>query len=157
MSIRWVLSSLPAISASCNVFNVGPIPPDPVGDVVITFGEAFPQDDRYFITLRYNWTAPSFQGEGITGYEVWLQREPAPQTTEINLQQLAAGSRSAETQANFLSMDGNFTLYFQVGTISKSIGPPSFLYRLLRIQSSSSFSMLHAGKCNVERLGEVGV
>ena len=112
--MQWRDTGLTAVQALCDIFTVVPIPPDPVENVVITFNEAFPQNDRYFVTVRYNWTAPTFQGEGITGYEVWLQRELASPNTERNLQQLGAESRAAETRDGFVSSTANFTLYFQV-------------------------------------------
>ena len=78
--------------------------------------EAFPQDGRYFVTLRYNWTAPAFPGEGITSYEVWLEREPASMATQstTGFQQLGDNDRSAETRRDFESTTGNFFIYFQV-------------------------------------------
>ena len=118
MSVRWKPSSqtLPRVQEICNVFDVTPIPPDPVEIINFTLREAFPQGRQYFVTLRYNWTAPIFPGEGITSYEVWLEREPAPMVTESSsrFQQLGANNRSAETRDGFISTTNNFIIYFQV-------------------------------------------
>jgi hypothetical protein len=88
--------------------------------------QAFPQSDtpdpsgsfkRVFITLRYTWTAPDFQGEGITGYQARLSREPAPESGMLsigNLHQIGRDAIQDELIATFNESDTNFTLYFQV-------------------------------------------
>ena len=84
--------------------------------------QAFPQSDtpsssgsfeRIFITLRYTWTIPEFKGEGITGYEAWLDRAPAPENPTGSLQQIGL-TTSDELRKLFEESDANFTLYFQV-------------------------------------------
>ena len=84
--------------------------------------QAFPQSDtpsesgsfeQIFITLRYTWTAPEFEGEGITGYKAWLDRMPAPENPTGSLQQIGL-TTSDELRRLFEESDTNFTLYFQV-------------------------------------------
>ena len=101
VTIQWKVSNVDTVQALCDTFDVIPIPPDPVNNVSITFQEAFPQGNQHFVTLRYTWTPPSFEGEGVTGYQVWLEETPAPQTISQRLQQLAADCSSANTQAGF--------------------------------------------------------
>ena len=74
------------------------------------------QISRVVVTLRYSWTAPAFHGEGITGYQVWLARQPATdnQLTE-GLHLIGPDATDDELQATFSASDANFTLYFQVG------------------------------------------
>ena len=122
-AVRYTQFGLPTISALCHIDDVGPIPPDPVSDVKITFLQVVPQTNgslngqvsRVVVTLRYNWSTPAFQGEGITGYEVWLERRPAPdgQLTQL-LHLLGPQATDDELQAMFSESDTNFTLYFQV-------------------------------------------
>ena len=118
MLVQWniVFQRVRSVEAACTTFNVRPIPPGSVENIVLTFTEAFPKEPRYIVTLRYNWTAPDFPGEGITGYQAWLEKDPAPTEVESGkrLQQLGANKRSAETQAGFESNTANFILYFQV-------------------------------------------
>ena len=98
----------------CETFDVAPIPPDVVEDVSVTFGQAFPRGGQYFVTLQYTWTQPAFKGEGVTGYQVWLNEESlAPETIQPRLE-LSPNSSSGETQAPFTSATSNFILYFQV-------------------------------------------
>ena len=125
MSVQWntVFQRPSAVQALCTTFNVHPIPPDSVENIVLTFTEAFPKDPQYIVTLRYNWTAPDFPGEGIIGYQAWLEKDPAPTEVESGkrLQQLGANERSAQTQAGFESNTANFILYFQVVLILCSL------------------------------------
>ena len=121
----------PAIMATCLIYDVTPIPPDPVENIAITFQQVFPQSDnsgsidqqggsnidRVFITLRYTWRAPDFQGEGITGYQAWLSKEPPPDSGIISmgiLRQIGRNATRDELVAIFDESDTNFTLYFQV-------------------------------------------
>jgi hypothetical protein len=124
----------PAIFVTCLVYDVTPIPPDPVENVAITFQQVIPQTDhpastsvnqqdgtnridRLVITLRYSWSAPDFQGEGITGYQARLSREPAPENGMLsmgNLHQIGRDAIQDELIATFNESDTNFTLYFQV-------------------------------------------
>ena len=101
---------------SCNVYDVTPIPPDPVENVEVTFQQVFIRDEQIVVTLRYSWTAPAFLGEGITGYQVWLDRLPAPDDPEEPLQELGVGNTMAETVKEFAGLDTNFDLYLQVST-----------------------------------------
>ena len=112
-----------AISLSCQTYDVRPIAPDPVEDLTVTFMQAFPQSDtpspsgsfeRLFITLRYTWTAPEFEGEGITGYQARLERAPAPEKPTGSLQQIGLMTNSDVLRKLFEESDANFTLYFQV-------------------------------------------
>ena len=111
------------ITLSCQVYDVPPIAPDPVQDLTVTFMQAFPQSDtpsslgsfeRIFITLHYTWTAPEFKGEGITGYQAWLERAPAPEKPTGSLQQIGLMTNSDVLRKLFEDSDANFTLYFQV-------------------------------------------
>ena len=123
----------PAISATCLVYDVTPIPPDPVENLAITFQQVIPEIDdttsssvnqqhgsrinRLVITLQYTWSAPDFQGEGITGYQSRLSLEPAPEngmpSTGI-LRQIGRNAMQDELTAIFEESDTNVTLYFQV-------------------------------------------
>ena len=120
-----------AIRLTCRTFDTRPIAPDPVENLTITFQQAIPQSDsfgtdplgridRVFITLRYTWTPPEFVGEGITGYQAWLDTVPAPDDRTGNLQQIGL-TTSDELRRVFEEMDTNFTLYFQVTTAYKLI------------------------------------
>ena len=131
---EWINSlptSPPAIAVTCLVYDVTPIPPDPVENVAITFQEVLPQSDnpgsinqqgvsnieRVVITLRYTWRAPDFHGEGIAGYQAWLSKEPAPESGMIlmgNVRQIGRNTTRDELVATFDESDTNFTLYFQV-------------------------------------------
>ena len=123
----------PAISATCLVYDVTPIPPDPVENIAITFQQVIPQTDnpastsenqqsgsrinRLVITLRYMWSAPDFQGEGITGYQSRLSLEPAPESDMLStgiLHQIGRNAVQDELTATFEDSDTNVTLYFQV-------------------------------------------
>ena len=115
----------PFISVDCLTYDVRPIAPDPVENLQITFQQALPQSDRsgsgtidrIFITLRYTWIAPEFVGEGITGYQAWLAKEPTPERGIIaigNLHQIGPNATSDELRTVFNESDTNFTLYFQV-------------------------------------------
>lgn len=109
----------PAISASCLVYDVTPIPPDPVKDATITFQQVVLERDhhgidRTIITLRYTWSAPTFKGEGITGYQAWLSMEPAPVISMSNLREIGRNATRDELVRVFEESDTNFTLYFQV-------------------------------------------
>ena len=117
----------PPISLSCQTYDVRPIAPDPVENLIITFQQAVPQSDvpnlsgmfnRIFITLNYTWTAPMFKGEGITGYEAWLNKEPAPENPTGILQQIDRLATSDGLRDLFDESDANFTLYFQVSWTS---------------------------------------
>ena len=128
---------LPAISATCVVYDVTPIPPDPIENVAITFQQVLPLTndpgsvdqpsgrimiDRLVVTLRYSWSAPNFHGEGITGYQARLSREPAaPDEGRMrlmeDLRQIGRNAMRDELMATFNESDTNFTLYFQVGTV----------------------------------------
>ena len=108
------VGDLSSVQIICETSNVAPIPPDVVEDVSVTFGQAFPRGGQYFVTLQYTWTQPAFQGEGVTGYQVWLDEEsPAPETIQPRLE-LSPNSSSGEIQASFTSATSNFILYFQV-------------------------------------------
>ena len=115
--------SPPVITVNCLTYDVRPIAPDPVENLEITFQQAIPQSDRpgsgtidrVFITLRYTWTAPEFVGEGITGYQAWLDEVPGPNDQTGNLQQIGL-TTSDELRRVFEVSDTNFTLYFQVST-----------------------------------------
>ena len=101
----------PVIQVSCDIYDVAPIPPDQVENVILAFRDIVHQ---VFVSLRYNWTAPDFPGEGITGYQVWLEKEPAPNNQTRGLQLVRPDSRNAETQAVFVTPNGSLALYFQV-------------------------------------------
>ena len=124
----------PAISALCIVHYVAPIPPDPVKNLVITFQQVLPLTndpasvhqqggrrmiDRLVVTLRYKWSAPDFQGEGISGYQALLSRQPASDEGRVrlmgNLRQIGYNVTHDELVAIFDEPDTAFTLYFQVG------------------------------------------
>ena len=112
------------IQKTCQTYDVRPIAPDPVENLTITFKQAFPQSetldpeggfDRVFITLRYTWTAPEFEGEGITGYEAWLDRQPAPENPTGSLHEIAGRTTTNDVlRTLFEESDANFILYFQV-------------------------------------------
>lgn len=116
----------PFISASCIVYDVRPVPPDPVKNVRITFQQIIPQTatdqqggriSQFVITLRYTWRRPDFQGEGIAGYQAWLSRDIAPERGAIvsdGLQLSGPNAARDELVAVFNESDTNFTLYFQV-------------------------------------------
>lgn len=106
----------PTISATCQVYDVTPIPPDPVENIVITFQQVISEQQigRTFITLHYTWRAPDFQGEGINGYQVWLNREPAPIIATGGFRQIGQNAMNDELRMVFNESDTNFTLYFQV-------------------------------------------
>ena len=115
------------VSLSCQTYDVRPIAPDPVENLTITFQQAFPQSDmpdlsgrfnRIFIRLDYTWIAPTFEGEGITGYEAWLDKEPAPENPTGSLQQINHTAMSDALIKLFEESDANFTLYFQVSRCS---------------------------------------
>ena len=113
----------PNINLMCNTYDVRPIAPDRVENLTITFQRAIPQSDtpndlsgrfdRIFITLRYTWTPPEFVGEGITGYQAWLDRVPGPDDRTGNIHQIGITTSDVlRTQVD--ASDTNFTLYFQV-------------------------------------------
>ena len=124
MEWNTTLPSPPSpIQLTCRTFDTRPIAPDPVENLTITFQQAIPQSDtsdqsgtfdRIFITLRYTWTAPEFVGEGITGYQSWLDTVPGPDDQTGNLQQIGLNTTSDELRRLFEETDTNFTLYFQV-------------------------------------------
>ena len=115
--------SPPIIQVHCQTYDVQPIAPDPVENLTITFQQAIPQSDtpndesgrfeRIFITLRYTWTPPEFVGEGITGYQAWLDTVPGPDDQTGNIRQIGVMT-SDEWRRLFDASDTNFTLYFQV-------------------------------------------
>ena len=125
MALEWRSTprNPPAIRVTCNTYDVRPIAPDSVENLTITFQRAIPQSDtpndpsgrfdRIFITLRYTWTRPDFQGEGITGYQAWLDRVPGPDDRTGIIHQIGAMT-SDELRRQFDASDTNFTLYFQV-------------------------------------------
>ena len=104
----------------CDIFDVTPIPPDQVNNVEITVQEVVPQTDNsgkidgVLVTLRYMWMPPEFQGEGITGYQTWLEMRPAPNDPGERLYLILSNATSNEIQATFNESSPNFTLYFQV-------------------------------------------
>ena len=117
VSVRWkaFFQRIPQVQAFCNIFSVTPVALDPVENVVLTFVETILQKSQYFVTLQCNWTAPTFQGEGISGFQVWLDREPAPATVaEGSLQEVGANSQSVESQALFPASVDGFNIYLQV-------------------------------------------
>jgi hypothetical protein len=91
--------------------------------------QAFPQSDtpdpsgsfeRVFITLRYTWTAPEFEGEGITGYQAWLDKAPAPENPTGSLQEIGV-TTSDVLRKLFEESNTNFTLYFQVSWVFMNV------------------------------------
>ena len=126
VSVQWNATlpvSPPPILLTCRTFDTRPIAPDPVENLTITFQQAIPQSDtpnqpgtfdRIFITLHYTWTAPEFVGEGIAGYQSWLDTVPGPDDQTGNLQQIRRNTTSDELIRLFEVTDTNFTLYFQV-------------------------------------------
>ena len=116
---------------SCDISDVAPIPPDLVENVVITFQQAIPQLDgsmvdatgqfnEVVVTLRYMWSPPEFQGEGISGYQAWLERMSASDDVTQNLHLIGSSATSDELQVTFNESNTNFTLYFQVRIASYS-------------------------------------
>ena len=139
VNLEWTVDlpmTPPAISATCVVYDVTPIPPDPVENVVITFQHILPLTndlvsvhqqggrrmiDRLVVILRYTWSAPDFQGEGISGYQALLSRQPASDEGSVrlmgNLHQIGYNVTHDELVAIFDEPDTTFTLYFQVGIV----------------------------------------
>ena len=117
VSVRWkaFFQRIPRVQVFCNIFSVTPVAPDPVENVVLTFVETITENSQLIVTLRYSWTSPTFPGEGITGFQIWLGREPAPATlAEEKLQEAGASEHSAETRAVFQATTDSFNLYLQV-------------------------------------------
>ena len=104
----------PLLQVSCDVYDVTPIPPDPVENVEVTFQQALIRNEKVVVTLQYSWSAPVFRGEGITGYQIWLEREPAPADPEGPLQEVGAGDMMADSDEEFGGLDTNFDIYLQV-------------------------------------------
>ena len=129
------MPTLPQVS--CDINDVAAIPPDPVDNVQITFQQVIPQSDEsamdatdritrvIIVTLRYTWTAPQFPGEGITRYQAWLERRPAPRGQSQNLHLIRRDATSDELQATFDESNPNFTLYFQASLAINFLLPPS--------------------------------
>ena len=117
VAVRWkaFFQVIPTVQVFCEIFSVTPVAPGPVENVVLTSMETILQKSQYFVALQYNWTAPTFQGEGITGFQIWLGREPASATVaEGSLQEVGVNSRSMESQALFPASVHGFHLYLQV-------------------------------------------
>ena len=117
VSVQWkpVFQRIPTVQVSCEIFSVTPVAPDPVENFSLTFVETILQKSQYFVTLQYNWTSPTFGGEGISGFQVWLEREPAPAMIDAGrLQEVGANNQSAETRALFEASTDGFDLYLQV-------------------------------------------
>ena len=109
-------SSFPSpVGRSCEVRNVGPFPPDPVTDLqLVSISQQFSLDSKFVtVTIQFNWTSPEFAGEGIVGYQVWLDRLPATDDVTRNITH-GALDRSAEIEMQFAVEDDSFYLVLQV-------------------------------------------
>ena len=99
----------------CEIFPVSAVHPHPVENVVLTFVDTLMENSQLIVTLQYSWTSPTFQEEGITAFQIWLGREPAPaMVAEGRLQEVGANDHSAETRAVFQATTDSFNLYLQV-------------------------------------------
>ena len=117
MSVLWktFFQRIPQVQVFCEIYPVALGAPDPVENVILTFMEILVQNSQHIITLRYNWISPIFHGEGITGFQIWLGREPASTVVaEGRLQEVGANDHSAETRAVFQATTDSFNLYLQV-------------------------------------------
>ena len=110
------LSPLPTgVGSSCQLRNVGPLPPDPVTNLqLLSARKQFTPDRRsVVVTVQFNWTAPEFTGEGIVGYQVWLDRMPAPDDV-TRLVTHGAQARAAEIERIFDIEGADFPVILQV-------------------------------------------
>ena len=105
------------MGGSCQLRNVGPLPPDPVTNLQLSSAHKRFSTDRKSVrvTANFNWTAPEFIGtEGsIVGYQVWFNQMPA---SSIVTQFITHGvrARSAEVEMTFDIGDTDFSLFLQV-------------------------------------------
>ena len=118
-SIQLQLVSSPpfpsAVGSSCEVRSVGPIPPYPVTEIqLLSTSRNFSQDGRTVaVTASFNWTAPEFSGEDIVGYQVWLDRRPAPDNVTRSITH-GPRERFAEIEVSFDVDDEDFYIILQV-------------------------------------------
>ena len=114
-------SSFPAlpstVGGSCQVLDVGPLPPDPVTNLqLLSTRKRFSVDRKSVrVTANISWTAPEFIGtEGsISGYQVWFNVMPASSNVTLFVTH-GAQARSAEVEMVFDIGDTDFPLFLQV-------------------------------------------
>ena len=118
------------VGGSCQVLDVGPLPPDPVTNLQLLSTRKRFSIDRKSVRVAANisWTAPEFIGtEGsIIGYQVWFNAVPASSNVTRFVTH-GALARSAEVEMVFDVGDTDFSLFLQVKltlSVSHSLPPP---------------------------------
>ena len=141
-------SSLPTgVGSSCQLRNVGLFPPDPVTNLQLLLARKQVTPDRrsVVVTVQFNWTAPEFTGEGIVGYQVWLDRMPAPDNVTRFITH-GAQARAAEIEMIFDNEYADFSVILQVRLhTNHAFEPPcnQQAYSSYHIQSSIFFRFVH--------------
>ena len=115
------------VGGSCQILDVGPLPPDPVTNLQLLSTRKRFSIDRKSVRVAANisWIAPEFIGtEGsITGYQVWFSAVPASSNVTRFVTH-GALARSAEVEMVFNVGDADFSLFLQVRlTLSLSHSP----------------------------------
>ena len=116
------------VGGSCQVLDVGPLPPDPVTNLQLLSTRKRFSIDRKSVRVAANisWTAPEFIGtEGsITGYQVWFNAVPASSNVTRFVTHGALAT-SAEVEMVFDVGDTDFSPFLQVRlSLSVSHSPP---------------------------------
>ena len=105
------------MGGSCQLHDVGPLPPDPVTNLQLYSARKRFSTDRKSVrvTANFNWTVPEFIGtEGsIVGYQVWFNRMPASSNVTRFITH-GTQARSAEVEMTFDIGDADFSLFLQV-------------------------------------------
>ena len=109
--------SLPStVGGSCQLRNVGPLPPDPITNLqLLSVRKRFSTDRKTVrVTANFTWTAPEFIGTGsIVGYQVWFNQVPASNNVTRFITH-GAQARSAEIEMIFDIGETDFSLHLQV-------------------------------------------
>lgn len=121
--------SLPStVGGSCQLRDVGPLPPDPVTNLqLLSVRKRFSTDRKTVrVTTNFNWTAPEFTGiGGIVGYQVWFDQMPASSSVTRFITH-SAQARSTEVEMTFDIGETDFSLFLQVNTLTNTASDTIF-------------------------------